>query len=169
MGGITIRRPNYYIQAVSFRGQVKFRIGDHYQNFTGRQFGSVYVETYTRADPIISRADFWKGLMRCKYWHRWFGIGFDKTEVDIGKTIYWVYVPHYIFIAISGLLSLHATRRLKIQYIKNRIRKGLCGKCGYDLRATPDRCPECGTVPENVNITHEIPTTSTEANDKPAR
>jgi hypothetical protein len=51
-------------------------------------------------------------------------------------------VPHWALVAASSPLPLAwVVRRWRTRGLR---RQGHCRGCGYDLRASPDRCPECG-------------------------
>jgi len=62
-----------------------------------------------------------------------------------------VYIP---FWAICLPLAILPVRRIRAQLrYRQRVRDCRCLTCGYDLRATPDRCPECGLVKESPQRT----------------
>ena len=70
------------------------------------------------------------------------GVAAQLSGVRLG-TLTAVFVPMWA--------SCLATAGLPLAWVSIRLRAarqagaGLCPRCGYDLRATPDRCPECGT------------------------
>jgi hypothetical protein len=52
------------------------------------------------------------------------------------------------FWVIAVAFSILPALRVR-EFVRQRrlARQGKCATCGYDLRATPDRCPECGAIP----------------------
>ena len=46
----------------------------------------------------------------------------------------------------GSVATWFARLRLRAQLLEERRKLGRCLACGYDLRATPDLCPECGTA-----------------------
>jgi hypothetical protein len=59
---------------------------------------------------------------------------------------YWTF-PHWFVACLLLILPiLSATRIRSASCRRQRIARGECAHCGYDLRASPERCPECGAT-----------------------
>jgi hypothetical protein len=72
-------------------------------------------------------------------------LGFDYTNTVSSRLTYRsVGAPHWF------LATLFAAAPVCWSLRRRRIPKGHCQTCGYDLRETPDRCPECGTTAEQT-------------------
>jgi hypothetical protein len=55
-----------------------------------------------------------------------------------------------IWIIICAVLPIPVVWVAIRLWAKSRPQHGFCSACGYDLRATPERCPECGKVVEKT-------------------
>jgi len=69
--------------------------------------------------------------------------------VNFGN-VWWIYfplwIPSVLFGVLLGFSYMPRHRRRK------RKKLGQCLHCGYDLRASKDRCPECGTEFVSTNV-----------------
>jgi hypothetical protein len=59
-------------------------------------------------------------------------------------------VPWWFIMFVTAIMPSIAFLRWRSS--RRRHRTGLCMHCGYDLRATPDRCPECGAIPGQAGV-----------------
>src|SRR5207253_3173887 len=78
-------------------------------------------------------------------------LGRDDEDVAVAS---WWAVPAPVVFGATGLLPvLWLTATVSRRFDR---RRGFCTACGYDLRATPDRCPECGAVPAMAGTARRI-------------
>ena len=76
-----------------------------------------------------------------------FGFGSAKASDPLAPPIRLYAIPLWTFAVSSGVpLAIVVAIRARQ---KRRRATGQCANCGYDLRGSPDRCPECGTVPKS--------------------
>jgi tRNA(Ile2) C34 agmatinyltransferase TiaS len=52
----------------------------------------------------------------------------------------WLFLAFFLFLSLL-VITVNDVRRAEY-----RRQMRLCPTCGYDLRASPNRCPECGTA-----------------------
>jgi hypothetical protein len=71
--------------------------------------------------------------------------GWESNAVS-EAVIHRISLPWWFTCTVLGTMpTIIAFEALKGARRRQRSTKGLCPKCGYDLRETPHRCPECGT------------------------
>jgi hypothetical protein len=72
------------------------------------------------------------------------GTGFAGFRTYHGSQVRFWMVPYWFIVGATAVWPI--LRLLQARRAQRRSFSGLCPQCGYDLRATPDRCPECGTA-----------------------
>jgi hypothetical protein len=98
-------------------------------------------------------AGMWSYVVVYEHGRHAAGIGYGSVDLNepemLRSSIRVLMIPHaYVGILFALLPAAAATRALRRRQ-RRRLRQqsGLCPHCGYDLRATPTRCPECGATP----------------------
>ena len=95
----------------------------------------------------------WQALAGPRTEHAFRGIGFRLISGNLANSMpFWsLRIPYGFLVLVSAVFpALFVARWLRFNRRSRSRREGRCASCGYDLRATPLRCPECGHFSEQV-------------------
>jgi hypothetical protein len=87
-----------------------------------RQIAGLVMGTYRSPSEVLGSPSFWSSVL------------------VLAVSLWLIVGSHGVVRLVLWARSAAGTRGAETP--------GICAKCGYDLRATPDRCPECGTIPQ---------------------
>jgi hypothetical protein len=98
--------------------------------------------TFGNAPPV---SDTWIIIDRHESFAGFQYVHFSPQFGPHPKSIWLALVPYWF--VLGSLAALPLAWIASFARRRRRIAANLCAECGYDLRASPSRCPECGTVP----------------------
>jgi hypothetical protein len=126
--------------------------GPQISNGLGLQLVNPRQNSWPLPYPVTNAAGFAFGTSQVvSVLQSWTGSYASPVPGMISR-FHFVAAPAWFLLLTTAILPASRYSSLRRQRRAQRLlQSGRCPTCGYDLRATPDRCPECGTIPPKAD------------------
>src|SRR5687768_510293 len=102
-----------------------------------------FVEQRAQSDAVVRSQPVWSGA----------GFEYHRIELTGALVIRSLGVPYWFLCACAAMTLFVSWRRRR----GARRRPRTCARCGYDLRGSRERCPECGTAIPDGSGSDNVP------------
>ena len=134
---VGLGRPDHWLGALSMSGILRLERGGFAMGRQGWSHesyptpaGGLWRELYSRDT---------RGILQFA------GIGYSSIDYSSNGSMKRtaIYLPHWLLALAFALLPAWS---VWAAIVRKKPKPGYCDHCGYDLRASTERCPECGMI-----------------------